>query len=505
MRPWATACSAALAGLAIVLGKPALGDEKRPEPIPAPPPLSTSLHPGVLHLSDAFASGLAAVQVVQAQVATRTAAVAKFEALKSFLPLASMPQLAYGLWRAEGVGVPQIAFPGITFSGSTFNGFPGLDRVASNGVNLFFPLDPSGQITALPIAEHGIQFKQIAEQLVRRSQMVLVAQRYFDAKQVLYHLHVAELGVQVADQTVSVLQHRLEERQAYPIEVEQARIDQGKVRVNLAALQRDQRQTQRELGSVMHRSRLLVPQDRGPLPIGPQEDFEFDLADAEPIDLHCVANFPASRQEAVALAKRQRFEVRMLLEGVTIARLQQQRSVLRFLGLGTLPLGLANRELSGPTSLGLVFGFYDEIPAFDVGLWANLRRAKLDVVRSELDLEKALVDVAVDAGNSWDQWQLAIQNWQQKETEVELASQQYARQVQRYQNRQAIVLDVLGARLNVVQADANRWTAWYNLQLARLDVLRATELLLDYVEHVVPPCPPQEAPKKSSWLAGLFQ
>jgi hypothetical protein len=34
----------------------------------------------------------------------------------------------------------------------------------------------------------------------------------------------------------------------------------------------------------------------------------------------------------------------------------------------------------------------------------------------------------------------------------------------------------------LLQGDANRWTAWYNLQLARLDVLRATELLLDYIE-----------------------
>jgi hypothetical protein len=34
----------------------------------------------------------------------------------------------------------------------------------------------------------------------------------------------------------------------------------------------------------------------------------------------------------------------------------------------------------------------------------------------------------------------------------------------------------------LLQADANRWTAWSNLQLARLDILRATELLLDYIE-----------------------
>jgi outer membrane protein TolC len=433
-----------------------------------------------------------AVQVVQANVATHTAAVAKFEALKSFLPLATMPQLAYGVFRAQGVGLPQVAFPGITLSGSTFDGFAPNDRVASDGLDLFFPLDPSGQITALPIAEHGIKVKEIAEELVRRSQMVLIAQDYFDAKQVLYHLHVAELGVRVAQETVSVLQNRLAERQVYPVEVQQAQTDEGKARLNLASLQRDQRRTQRELGSVMYRSRLLIPQSTGPLPIQAQTSFDFDLADAEPVNLDLVSIFPTSREEAIDLAKRLRFEVRMLVEGVTIARLQEQRSKLRLFGLGSLPLGLANREYGGITSLGLVFGSYYEVPAFDVGLWANVRRAKLDVVRSELDLEKMLIDVAVDAGNSWDKWQLANQNWQQKQTELKLVSQEYDRQVQRFQGQQAIMLDVLGAQLNVLQADANLWTAWYNLQLARLDVLRATELLLDYVEHVVPPEPIRE-------------
>ena len=56
------------------------------------------------------------------------------------------------------------------------------------------------------------------------------------------------------------------------------------------------------------------------------------------------------------------------------------------------------------------------------------------------------------------------------------------RQERLYQQKQSIRVDVLGARVNLLQADANRWTAWYNLQLARLDMLRATELLLDYVE-----------------------
>jgi hypothetical protein len=48
---------------------------------------------------------------------------------------------------------------------------------------------------------------------------------------------------------------------------------------------------------------------------------------------------------------------------------------------------------------------------------------------------------------------------------------------------------VAAARAALAQADAIRYTAWYNLQLARLDILRATELLLDYAEKsgAVPP------------------
>jgi hypothetical protein len=41
---------------------------------------------------------------------------------------------------------------------------------------------------------------------------------------------------------------------------------------------------------------------------------------------------------------------------------------------------------------------------------------------------------------------------------------------------------VLASEVDLLQGDANRWTAWSNLQLARLDILRATELLLDYIE-----------------------
>jgi hypothetical protein len=115
------------------------------------------------------AQNLANGPVVQANVATRNAEVGRMDAPKSFLPVITIPQLAYGLRRARGEGTPPIAFPGITLSGSTCNGFPKLDRVASNGLNLFFPLDPSGQIAVLPVAEHGIRVRELMEEQARRS------------------------------------------------------------------------------------------------------------------------------------------------------------------------------------------------------------------------------------------------------------------------------------------------------------------------------------------------
>ncbi len=130
----------------------------------------------------------------------------------------------------------------------------------------------------------------------------------------------------------------------------------------------------------------------------------------------------------------------------------------------------------------------------DVGVWASIRQAKLDVIQSQLDLEKALIDVANDAGNAWDRWQQAIKEWVQMEAELGLRHEYLARQERLFREKQSIRLDVLGTRLNALQADANRWTAWYNLQLARLDVLRSTEQLLDYVEKAGIAAFPAEGP-----------
>ena len=101
---------------------------------------------------------------------------------------------------------------------------------------------------------------------------------------------------------------------------------------------------------------------------------------------------------------------------------------------------------------------------------------------SQIELERSLLETAEDAGTSWDRWQQAIREWEQREAEYRLRIEYRDRTRRLYQEKQAIRLDVATAEVNLLQADADRWTAWYNLQLARLDILRATELLLDYIE-----------------------
>ena len=118
----------------------------------------------------------------------------------------------------------------------------------------------------------------------------------------------------------------------------------------------------------------------------------------------------------------------------------------------------------------------------NLSFWANIRQARLDVIRSQLDLEKSLLEVAEDAGSSWDRWQQAVREWEQREAEYRLRIEYRDRRTRLFREQQVIWLDVLGSEVDLLQADANRWTAWCNLQLARLDILRATELLLDYIE-----------------------
>ena len=450
-------------------------------PRPAPP------GPGrPIRLAESLALSLRNVETVQANLSVRTATVARFEALKAFIPLMDLPQLQVGFSRVTGpaAGSQSVIFPDIT-DGVPLLSQPGLVNAELNRFNIYLPLDPSGHITALPIAEEGIRAKELMEQLVRRAQAVLAAQRYFEAKQIGYGQRVADAGAYVAWETLGLVERKLREKQAHDVELSQARVDVGRARVFVADLGKAERNAERRLGVAVHQCRLLVPQELGPVPIEPESAFAFDLAEPDLIDLSLVPDFPRSREDAVQLAKRQRLEVRLMIVGLRIARLQQIRDKTRLLGLGQLPLGMSFKNTTtnnGGIALGLIFGSLYDLPVVNLSLWANIGQARLDIIRSQLDLEKSLLEVAEDAGSSWDRWQQAVREWEQREAEYRLRIEYRDRQARLYEEKQAIRLDVLAAEVDLLQGDANRWTAWSNLQLARLDILRATELLLDYIE-----------------------
>ncbi len=441
---------------------------------PGPPP--------PLRLADAIRRSLANVETVQANVAVQTATVARFDALKQFLPLITLPQIMVNLRNYDTRPGSIAFFPDVT-DGIPWAGIPG-DHGMINRVAMFLPIDPSGQITALPIAEEGIHAKVLMEQLVRRSQAILAIQDYFEAKQIQYGIRTAQLALNLADETLALTERKLVQKQVHEVEVSQARVDAGRARVLLADLEKASRIRQRALAVVLHQSRLLVPQTE-PVPIVLDHDYCFDLNDPDLVDLGVVPDFPTCREEAVELAKRNRVEVRILVVGLRIAELRRKGSLLGLFGKGQVPGELAFKNSTlpeGGAAMGAIFGSTWNAPLLDVGLWSSIRKARLDVVQSQLDLEKSLLDVAADAGDSWDRWQQAIQEWEQREKELALRREYMERQQRLYQQKQSIWVEVLGTQVGFLQADANRWTAWYNLQLARLDVLRATELLLDYVE-----------------------
>jgi outer membrane protein TolC len=450
-----------------------------PPAVPAVPP-----PPPPLRLADAIRRSLANVETVQANVAVQTAAVARFEALRQFIPLVNLPQLAVGFRQLAGSGNVMI-FPDVT-DGTLLVGQPGLQQAALNRFNLLFPLNPAGQITALPIAEEGIRAKVLMEQLVRRSQVMLAIQHYFETKQILYGIRTTQLGLTFAEENLALTQRKLEQKQAHDVEVTEARVAHQKAFVLLSDLEKDRLISQRRLALVLHQSRLLVAQQPEPIPIALDHDYNFDLCDPDTVDLHCVPDFPATREQAIELAKRQRVEVRILVVGLRIAQLQRHRSILGLLGLGTLPTELGFKNAGAPNggiTLGAIFGSTYGLPVVDIDLWSNIRKARLDVVRSQLELEKSLLDVSEDAGNSWDRWQQTIKEWELREAALRLRHEELERQERLLEQKQSIWVEVLGARVNLLQADANRWTAWYNLQLARFDVLRSTEQLLDYIER----------------------
>jgi outer membrane protein TolC len=491
---------------------PALPDSPPPEgtlPLPAAPPIGPPKP--LIRLADALAMSLRTVETVQANISVRTATVARFEALKAFVPLVNLPTFGFGFTRLTGAPSSQgnILFPDLT-GGTPLIGQPGLSYAGVTRFNIFLPLDPSGQITALPIAEEGIRGKELMEQLVRRSQAVLAAQRYFEAKQVQYRLGVAYAAAALAGDYVGYFERRLREEQAHDVEVSQARVDVGRARVLLSNIEKESAITQRRLGVAVHQCRLLVPAEVGPAPIESDWRFVFDLASPDTVDLRLVPDFPCSREQAVELARRQRLEVRLMVVGTRIAELQNKRDKLRLFGMGQLPLGLSFKNTNpnnGGVALGLIFGALYDLPVTDVVLWSRLRQAKLDVMLSQINLERALLETAEDAGTSWDRWQQAILEWEQKEAEYRLRIEYRDRVARLFREKQAIRLDLSAAEVDLLQADANRWTAWYNLQLARLDILRATELLLDYIEKAGIIAVPHidDAPRGSAPRHGFFR
>ena len=145
----------------------------------------------------------------------------------------------------------------------------------------------------MPIAGEGIHAKLLMEQLVRRSQAALAIQGYFVAKQIPYGIRVAELAVTLAQETRVLTGRKLLEKQAHDVELSKARIDESQARVVLANLEKNSRIAQRQLAVVLHQSRLLVPQDRGPMPIDLDHEYSFDLDDPDLVDLAIVPDFPA--------------------------------------------------------------------------------------------------------------------------------------------------------------------------------------------------------------------
>jgi hypothetical protein len=475
-------------------------------PLPAPPA------PGrPIRLADSLALSLRNVETVQANLVVRTATVARFEALKAFIPLMDLPQLQVGLSRVTGpaFAAQSVIFPDATL-GTPFLTQPGITNAELNRFNIFLPLDPSGHITALPIAEEGIRAKELMEQLVRRAQAVLAAQRYFEAKQIGYGQRVADAGAFVAEETRGLVARKLREKQAHDVELSQAKVNVGRAHVLVTDLGKAERNAERRLGVAVHQCRLLVPQELGPAPIEPEAAFAFNLAEPDLVDLSLVPDFPRCREDAVQLAKRQRIEVRLMIVGLRIARLQQSRDKIRLFGLGTLPLSMSFKnttKANGGIALGLLFGSLYDLPVVNLSLWASIGQARLDVIRSQLDLEKSLLEVAEDAGSSWDRWQQATREWEQRENEYRLRIEYRDRAARLFRESQFIRLDVLASQVDLLQADANRWTAWYNLQLARLDILRATELLLDYIEKAGIATLPAlaDAPVKPRHGLGLLQ
>ena len=85
--------------------------------VPTAPGLRTglvALPEQPIRLADALAMSLRNVETVQANLSVRTATVARFEALKAFVPLVNLPTFAVGFSRVTRAPQGNVIFPDVT-------------------------------------------------------------------------------------------------------------------------------------------------------------------------------------------------------------------------------------------------------------------------------------------------------------------------------------------------------------------------------------------------------
>ena len=138
------------------------------------------------------------VETVQANLSVRTATVARFEALKAFIPLVDMPQLQVGMSRVTGpVGRHSIRHLSRHQPWHAVSQ-PAWARQRRAQSVQHFPATRSIRTHHRPADRRGRNpRKELMEQVVRRAQAVLAAQRYFEAKQIGYGQRVADAGAYV--------------------------------------------------------------------------------------------------------------------------------------------------------------------------------------------------------------------------------------------------------------------------------------------------------------------
>src|SRR5262249_14365667 len=104
---------------------------------PSPPVVERPAPPVPMSLEEAIRQALANVETVKANVAVQTATVARFEALKEFVPLVNLPQLAVAFNQLAGPGKILI-FPDVT-GGALLQCSPLLQQATLNRANMYFP------------------------------------------------------------------------------------------------------------------------------------------------------------------------------------------------------------------------------------------------------------------------------------------------------------------------------------------------------------------------------